>query len=653
MQLGEVYYYTDQSDLATEHYKRAIQVDPTLKDYFIDKLEPYHKGLMGKEEAKSLLDKSLGIIPNDPRAHFYYAQIESEAGNIESAIQHYEKIVALIEKDERYLEIKLREGKLQDVYRHLGNLYYRQGARGKASGAYQQALARNPEFGGHFLEMGKTAFDRAEFDKAVAPLTKFLLIFPANADAIYVLARSYEALGNVEKALKLYRQIIELIPTHKEAMFQSAQIYRKQNDSGNALKFLRKLIEVDPNNAEAHYLTANISLDLNLLDDALLAFLATSRLDPNHVDAHYQAGLLYERKGDIGDAVKKYERAIALDPRNAAPLFRLGAIYLEQGDKDNAIRVYEPAVEIEPNHPQVQYNLAVIFEEREEYEKSIKHFGLANQYDGANHEWHYQFARLLDRHAETLEDSDRYASMAVQEYTSTITLKPDYADAYFYRGLIARKYKQIGDKLYRSNEIAQDFQQTIKLQPRNLDAHYYLGLTLVDLDELKQATQSFEEVLKLDANFPGVNFQLGLIAEREQRFKDAVKHYEAEVAIDSESAGVYQHLGDMYNSYLLDFGRAATAFQKALELEPNHVPTLLNYGNTLYNLNRLGAAAEQFELALQLDPGDLTANYNLALIYEYAGKKQQALGRWKRFLELNPPKQWKLDAERHVRQLQE
>ena len=653
MQLGEVYYDTDQTNLALEHYRRAIQVDPMMKDFFINKLEPYHKGLMAPDEAKSLLDESLKVIPNDPRAHFYYAQIESEAGNIESAIRHYEKIVTLIEVDERCLEIELREGKLQDVYLNLGNLYYQQEAIDKAAVTYQQAIARNPELEQHFLEKGKAAFGQAEFNQAIAALTKFLLIFPENAEASYLLARSYEVSGNADKALKFYQQTIKLAPTHKEAMFQSARIYRNQGDSENALKILRKLIETEPNNAEAHYLIAMISLELDHFDDALLAFLTTCRLVPDHVDAHYQAGLLYEQHGDIDNAVDRYERTIALDPLNAAPFLRLGTIYLKRGDEDSAIRVYEPALELEPNHPQVQYNLAAIFEEREENEKSIKHFGLANQYDSANYEWHFRYAHLLARHAETLEDYDQYAAMAVQEYTATATLKPDYADAYFYRGLIARKYKQIGDKLFRNSEIAQDFTQAIELRPRNPDAHYYLGITLVDLDEWEKAKQSFQEVLLLDAKLPGANLQLGLIAEREQRYKKAIEHFQAEIAIDPESAMVYQHLGDLYNSYLLDFGRAQVAFQKALELEPTHVPTLLNYGNTLYNLNRLGTAAEQFELVLQLDPQDLTANYNLALIYEYTGKKQQALGRWQRFLELSPPEQWKLEAERHVQQLQQ
>ena len=86
-------------------------------------------------------------------------------------------------------------------------------------------------------------------------------------------------------------------------------------------------------------------------------------------------------------------------------------------------------------------------------------------------------------------------------------------------------------------------------------------------------------------------------------------------------------------------------------MEPDHAETLLNYGNTLYHLNQLGLAAEQFERMLQLTPKDFSGNYNLALMYEYTGKKQQAIDRWKKFLKLNPPTQWKEEAQERLRQL--
>jgi len=159
--------------------------------------------------------------------------------------------------------------------------------------------------------------------------------------------------------------------------------------------------------------------------------------------------------------------------------------------------------------------------------------------------------------------------------------------------------------------------------------------------------------------YKGVYLHLGQIAEWEQDWKQAIKHYEAEVRLIDTAQGdrdeiatkTYQRLGALYYAHALDYNAAKETLEKALALDTSHVPTLLNYANNLFSMDSLGAATEQFERVLQLEPGNLTANYNLALMYEYREKREQAIAQWKRFLELNPPEQWKIEAERHLREL--
>ena len=651
LQLGEIYYATGEEGIAIEHYKQAIEANPSLKDYFVEQLAPYHAGLMGREEARSLLNRFLAVIPNDPRASFYYAQLEADAGNLTAAIQYYEKTIVLIDSDETHFA-EFAPEHLLDAYRFLGDAYYQQGDHEKARASYQRTIELEPELERYFFDQGKSAFDAEQYDLAVEPFSKFFLIYPKDIEATYLLGRSHEALDDTANALRFYGRVLELDANHTDALIRSAQIYQEQNDPQNALTMLMRLIAIEPTNIEAHYLSGMLYVELGHFEEAFDAFSATLRLDPEHLDAHYQIAFVYEQQGDIDNVIKQYETIITLDSSKADPFLRLGALYLERGDKDNVIRVYEPGLEIEPNHPQAQYDLAVIFEERGENVKAIKHLGLANRYDDRHFDWHFRYARLLDRYADTLEDYDTYAAMAVAEYSKTIDLKNDYAPAYLYRGLIARRYKQIGDTLYRNSQIAEDFKRVIALEPNNSEAYYHLGMTYIDLDQYQNAKDILLKTLQFNEKYKGIYLQLGLIAERDGEHSEAISHFEKELEIDSESVIAYQRLGDLYSSYNADFGRAKEVLEKALELQPNHVTTLLNYASTLYYLDQLGAATEQFELVIQINPKNLTANYNLALMYEYRGKTQQAISRWKKFLELNPPAEWKEDAEQHLRQLQ-
>ena len=652
LQLGEIYYATGEEGLAIEYYKQAIEAGVPLRDYFMEQLSPYHAGLIERDEAKSILERFVAVVPDDPRASFYYAQIEAESRNLTAAIQYYERTIALISSDKHDLDVETAQRYLLDAYRFLGDAYYQQGTHEKARTAYRRTIELDPKLERYFFNQGKSAFDAEQFDLAVAPFSKFFLIYPEDSEASHLLGRSHEASGDAEDALRLYARTLELDANHTDAIMRSARIYRAQNDPQNALTMLTHLTSTEPTNVEAYYLSGISYIELERSEEAFNAFLTTTRLDPNHLDAHYQIALLYEQQEDTDNAIERYETIIKLDPSKAYPFLRLGALYLQQGDKDNVIRLYEPGLEIEPNHPQAQYDLAVLFEEREETEKAIKHFGLANRYDDGHFDWHFRYARSLDRYAETLEDYDTYAAMAVEEYNKTIDLKNNYVPAYLYRGLITRRYKQIGDTLYRNSQIAENFKRVIALEPNNSEAYYYLGMTYIDLDQRQNAKEILLKTLQFDQQYKGVYLQLGLIAESEGKHDEAIGYFEKELEIDPESVAAYQQLGDLYSSYSADFGRAKKALEKALELQPNHVSTLLNYASTLYYLDHLGAATEQFEIVVQLNPKELTANYNLALMYEYTGKRQQAINRWKKFLELNPPAEWKEDAEQHLRQLQ-
>jgi tetratricopeptide (TPR) repeat protein len=466
-------------------------------------------------------------------------------------------------------------------------------------------------------------------------------------------------------------------------------IYRGREAHQQAVDTLKRLIEIAPETTEAHYLLALSYLSLQQPNDALPAFLETIRLSPDDVAAHYHTAILLEQKGEINNAIVHYEKTISLDTTllendigrslqtpmpgvkatEVEPFFRLGAIYRQHNDEDNILRVYQPALEIEPEHPEIHHLLAVIFEKRslqadienkrDQRENAIRYYGLANHYNPDNFDWHYSYARLLDRHAETLgDDYHKHAEMAVKEYTATIALNPDYVDAYFYRGMLTLRYRQIGKTLYRYSQILEDFKQVAELQPRNSEANYQIGVLYLEIDRHQLAKEAFKSMLPYAPKYRGIHLHLGKIAEWEQAWKEAIKHYEAEVALiqqpvekgDDIAANTYQRLGDLYYAHVLDYNAAKETLEKAIALDDTHVPTLLSYANNLFSMDLLGAAAEQFERVIQLEPSNLTANYNLALMYEYTEKREQAKAQWQRFLELNPPEQWKIEAEEHLRQ---
>ena len=687
--LAENLYASGDTETALHHYQQALSLTPSIKDTFYEPLEPYFAGLMTPDQAMPILEKAMLVLPDDPRTYFYAGAIETDAGNLEAAIKHYEKTLEIIEADTSHLQTELPLGHFNDVYLKLGELHHQQGEIDTAVRYFRRAFELNPEMTDRFITQGQHAFDNANYQNAIEPLNIHLLLFPEDVSANYLLGQSYEATGDADSAIRFYERTLTLDPQRPDVLFKMVYLYRGRDEYRQAVNTLQRIIEIAPETTEAHYLMALSYLSLKQPDNALPAFLETVRLRPDAVAAHYHAAILFEQNGEIDNAIEHYEKTIALDTTliesdtgrslqtplpgikatEVEPFFRLGAIYRQRNDEDNIIRVYQPALEIEPDHPELHHLLAVIFEKRSSQdegenktdarENAIRYYGLANHYNPDNFDWHYSYARLLDQHAETLgEDYHKHAEMAVTEYTRTISLNPDYVDAYFYRGTLTLRYRQIGKNLYRYSQILEDFKQVAEMRPRNLLANYNIGVIYLEIDRHRPARETFKRMLSYAPKYRGIHLHLGKIAEWEQAWKEAIQHYEAEEALiqqppekeDSIAIQTYQRLGDLYYAHALDYNKAKETLEKALDLDDTHVPTLLTYGNNLFSMDLLGAAAEQFERVIQLEPGNLTANYNLALMYEYTEKHEQAQAQWKRFLDLDPPEQWKIEAEEHLRQ---
>jgi len=677
--LGEIFYTRGNTEAARHHYQQALSVMPSLKDTFYEPLEPYFAGLMTPDQAMPMIQKAMFVLPDDPRSYFYAGMIETDAGNTENAIRHYEKTIEIIEADTNYLQVELPLGNFIDAYFKLGELHHQQGDIDTAVRYFKRALELNPALADRFIVQGQRAFDEESYQDAIEPLNIHLLLFPEDVSATYLLGQSYEASGDADSAITFYERTLVLDPQRPDVLFKMVHIYRGREAHQQAVDILKRLIEIAPETTEAHYFLALSYLSLKQPNDALPAFLETIRLSPDDVAAHYHAAILFEENGEIDNAIAHYEKTITLDTTliesdigrslqtpmqgvkatEVEPFFRLGAIYRQRNDEDNILRVYQPALEIEPEHPEIHHLLAVIFEKRDERENALRYYGLANHYNPDNFDWHYSYARLLDRHAETLgEDYHKHAEMAVTEYTTTIALNPDYVDAYFYRGMLTLRYRQIGKTLYRYSQILEDFKQVVLLQPKNREANYKIGVIYLEIDRHNLAKEAFKNMRAYAPKYRGIHLHLGKIAEWEQAWKEAIKYYEAEAALiqqpaekgDAIAAKTYQRLGDLYYAHALDYNKARETLEKALALDDTHVPTLLSYANNLFSMDLLGAAAEQFERVIQLEPDNLTANYNLALMYEYTEKSEQAKAQWKRFLELNPPEQWKIEAEKHLNQ---
>jgi tetratricopeptide (TPR) repeat protein len=85
---------------------------------------------------------------------------------------------------------------------------------------------------------------------------------------------------------------------------------------------------------------------------------------------------------------------------------------------------------------------------------------------------------------------------------------------------------------------------------------------------------------------------------------------------------------------------AEALYERAIAFDPNVFEAHFNLGNVYHDLGRLEAARAAYEAALRLNATYAEAHFYLAVTLEKLGRSQQARTHWRRYRELAPDGEW-------------
>jgi tetratricopeptide (TPR) repeat protein len=133
------------------------------------------------------------------------------------------------------------------------------------------------------------------------------------------------------------------------------------------------------------------------------------------------------------------------------------------------------------------------------------------------------------------------------------------------------------------------FQQVVRLRPDYVDGQTNLGLTYIEWEKYSDARPHLEKALQLSPGNARALYYMALV-ERREGHSD-------------------QELADL---------------KKVVEQYPLSKDARRELGISLYQQHQTAEAREQFEALQVVDPDDLAAHYNLAVIYRRLGLKKEA-----------------------------
>jgi Tfp pilus assembly protein PilF len=144
------------------------------------------------------------------------------------------------------------------------------------------------------------------------------------------------------------------------------------------------------------------------------------------------------------------------------------------------------------------------------------------------------------------------------------------------------------DQLQYSDAI-QAFEQVARLRPDYKDAYINLGLTDIEWEKYDEARAPLEKALALHPDDARALYYMALVERRARHTEEETADLEKVVAQYPQSRDARRELGISY-----------------------------------YQQHKADQAIEQFKALQAIDPDDLAAHYNLAILYRRKGLKQQA-----------------------------
>lgn len=226
---------------------------------------------------------------------------------------------------------------------------------------------------------------------------------------------------------------------------------------------------------------------------------------------------------------------------------------------------------------------------------------------------HHQFEELVAQRPNDFFLRENYAvylelsgdvPAATAQWKSFRDLVPQDPLGYFEAGRLLVRQQQYA-------EAETSLRRSQAIRPTRTDGWIELGNALALQQKYTEALDCFDLALKQDAHDPQTLLRKGKVLAHLKRHDEAASSYRAGLTLNPEN-GLMHHELAMELDTAGQTAAAGQEFRKAAELVHNNVMLHFDYGAWLLKQQQWPDAQREFEMVLQLEPGNARAQKNLS-----------------------------------------
>jgi tetratricopeptide (TPR) repeat protein len=296
-------------------------------------------------------------------------------------------------------------------------------------------------------------------------------------------------------------------------------------------------------------------------------------------------GVVLDNQKRIPEAEDFHRRAVAASPRSAEILNNYGTHQWMAGQFDQAEISFAAALAAAPGYFNVLFNLGVM----------------------ASHTGHYERAR------EVLE--------------AALRQQPKNVDVLYRLAFVEEATRQF-------EPAVTHLAQAAKLEPRRADVQKLLALTTTELGALEDASAAWDRYLTLEPNDEAARRERAYVAARMGKLEQGIAELAAYAARHPEDPAGHYELAQAQRS--VDMAQAMQHLDKALALDPNHLPAHAARGSLFYQQGKPESALADLELVASRHPTDASNLDRLGQTYQALDRPTDAVRVLRRAVELDP-----------------
>jgi tetratricopeptide (TPR) repeat protein len=630
------------NELLTEYTQVAqgMSDDKQAADLWVKIARWYDSALEHTEYAVVSAKKALSLDSEHTGAMSALADFYRKLGQ-------WKELVAILSK---HAEIEQDPGRKVEVLLALAETFELQlSDAGQATAAYEQALRSDERCLAAIDALERLHRRNQAWDRLAEILGKKSQVVSDVDLAVKLRLQVGELwesrLGDNERALEAYREVLTVDPQNLPALKALEQLYLKSGRTEAYLEVLEHQLEVTPADAERVGLYLRMAKvwegQPGKADRAIECLQSALEIDSSQLGVYRDIERLLRAERNWDALVDIYRRHIQVEAQaqeRTTIHLALGHIFEEElRDPDRAAESYNDILAFDPDHTEALKGLAGIYEQTEQWDRAVEIMErLVNVVEAKEKvNLSYRLGKIFDEHMQMPESAEERLSDA-------LSVDPTHVPSMV---SLINLYKRRGDSLKAAQMMvrAEACTQNVLEKTRLL---FEAGkLYQNELGDAQKAKELYARTLEIDPEHVEAGAPLAELYFKGQEWAPLVPVLEMLARKTDRRANKELHVLNYRLAKaadkLGDEEKALKCYRHAYELDPTHLPTLVDRADLLYRRQQWDDAFKLYQTVIvqhresQSDVQIVEIFHRIGVIKMKVGERAKSINMFEKALELN------------------